>query len=586
MAVAGPVARTLLRASASKSAGKDSSGARTGRGVSDLRIARREAIAGLVVAFALIPESISFAVVAGISPLIGLLTAAVMAVTISIVGGRPAMISGCAGSTALVIAPLSHAHGLSYVVAAVMLGGLIEIVLGIAGIAALMRFVPRSVMVGFVNALAILIFSAQLGNLEHVSWRVYPLVGIGLLVIVGFPRITRAVPGPLVAIALLTILAAGFHLGVPTVADKGGIGHWGLPLPALPAVPHTPQMVRTIFPYAAAFAIVGLLESLMTAQLIDDMTSTNSNKNREAWGQGISNVVTGLLGGMGGCAMIGQAILNVKTGGRGRVSTFTAGLSIFVLVGVLGSIVGKVPMAALVAVMFVVAANTFDWKSIRPSTLRRLPKSETGVMVVTVVGTVVTNDLAVGVIAGVVVACLLFARRTSGLIEIAAVPAEDGDQRSYRIAGQLFFASSARLADHFDYDGDPSRVVLDLGGAAVCDATSVAALDTVVARYAERGKRAELVNLDLHSANLYATLSGRLGVPVPDTAAAAGGPGATPSSMRAAPSELTVERAPNQTAPTRTPAPLTGRWKTPPTAASAQHPATSAEPNVLAPRSV
>jgi SulP family sulfate permease len=357
---------------------------------------------------------------------------------------------------------------------------------------------------------------------------VYPLVAGGLLVIVGFPRLTRAIPGPLVAIALLTVLAATLHLGVPTVADKGGIGHLNIPHPAFPAVPHTLQMLRTILPYAGAFAVVGLLESLMTAQLIDDMTSTNSSKNREAWGQGVANVVTGLLGGMGGCAMIGQAIINIKTGGRGRMSTFTAGLSIFVLVGILGSIVGKVPMAALAAVMFVVAANTFDWQSIRPSTIRRLPKSETAVMVVTVVGTIATNDLAIGVVAGVVVACLLFARRTAGLVDIATVLSEDGRRHVYYVSGQLFFASSAGLPARFDYEGDPDSVVIDLAGAAVCDATSVSALDTVVARYAQRGKRAELVNLDRHSTNLYTALSGRLGVARPETlAGGAGGAKAT-----------------------------------------------------------
>jgi sulfate permease, SulP family len=469
-----------------------------------------EVVAGLVVAFALMPESISFAVVAGVDPLVGLLAAATMAVSISVLGGRPAMISGAAGSVALVVAPLSHQHGLPYLIAAIMLGGLLQVGLGLAGVATLMRFVPRGVLVGFVNALAILIFSAQLPNIEHVPWQVYPLVAAGLAVIVVFPRLTRVVPAPLVAIVVLTVAVTATHLSVPTVADKGAIGDWSLPSLALPDVPFTLHTLRTIAPYSLAMAVVGLLESLMTAQLVDRLTDTPSSKQRECWGQGLANIFTGLCGGMGGCAMIGQTIINIKTGGRTRLSTFSAGMSVFVLVGLLGSIVGRIPMAALVSVMILVAVSTFDWRSIRPSTLKRMPKSETAVMVTTVLATVASNDLAIGVVSGVVVATLLFARRVSHLIEITSQISADGKQRTYHVNGQLFFASSSKFAGLFDYAGDPDDVVIDLASSHVWDASSVAALDTVVSRYTGRGKRAEVINLNRQSDTLYRALSGRL----------------------------------------------------------------------------
>jgi sulfate permease, SulP family len=346
------------------------------------------------------PESISFAVVAGLDPLIGVLTASTMAVSISILGGRPAMISGAAGSVALVIAPLAHHHGLTYLVAAVLLGGTIQLMLGLCGADRLMRFLPRSVIVGFVNALAVLILLTQLPNLTSVPWPVYPLVAAGLLIIFGASRIVRSIPAPLLAIMVLTTVVSTAGIRVPSLGQKGNLAHWTLPYVAAPGVPRTFVTLGVIFPYALAIAVVGLLESLMTAQLVDEMTRTTSSKRRECCGQGLANILTAFCGGMGGCAMIGQTMINVKSGGRTRLSTFVAGASIFVFVELVKNELGRVPMAALAAVMIVIAFTTFDWASIRPATLRGLPIYDTVATTATVAATVATRDLAIGVFAG------------------------------------------------------------------------------------------------------------------------------------------------------------------------------------------
>jgi SulP family sulfate permease len=358
--------------------------------------------------------------------------------------------------------------------------------------------------------LAILIFTAQLPNVEHAPWPVYPLVAAGLAVIVLFPKLTRVIPAPLVAVVVLSAITMVGHIGVPTVSDKGGMGTWSVPSLALPHVPLTLHTLILIGPYSLAMAIVGLLESLMTAQLVDELTDTASSKSRECWGQGAANVFTGLCGGMGGCAMIGQTIINVKSGGRTRLSTFSAGVSVVVLVGLLGPIVGRIPMAALVAVMVLVAVSTFDWQSIRWSTLQRMPKGETAIMVITVLATVLSNDLAVGVILGVVGASLLFAHQVARTVRIASWLSDDGRLRTYTVVGQLFFASSNTLFGLFDYINDPERVVIDLSSCHVWDASSVAALDAVVSKYAGRGKLAEVVNLNPQSAAMHRTLSGQL----------------------------------------------------------------------------
>ena len=374
-----------------------------------VRWLRTEVFAGLVTALALIPETISFSIVAGVGPEVGLFTSVIFLLAISIVGGRPAMVSAAAGSIALVVAPLVAEHGVDYLIAAVILGGVLQVLLAWAGIARLMRFVPNSVLTGFVNALAILIFAAQIPHLVGVPWLVYPLVAVGLLIMVVLPRITTAVPGPLVATALLTIAAVVFALGVPRVGDEGEISS-SLPAPMLPGVPFTAETLRIVLPYALALALVGLLETLITQRIVDGLTGTSSSPLRESQGQGISNVVTGFFGGMGGCAMIGQTMMNVKAcGGRSRLSTVTAALALLCLIVFFSSTLRAIPMAALVAVMVVVSFTTMDWKSISPRTLRAAPLPDSAGMLTTIAVTLATSNLAYGVLAGV--ACALVIRR-------------------------------------------------------------------------------------------------------------------------------------------------------------------------------
>ncbi|HWR84361.1 MAG TPA: SulP family inorganic anion transporter, partial [Rhodoglobus sp.] len=428
-------------------------------------------------------------------------------------GGRPAMITAATGAIALVIAPVVRDHGMDYLIATVLLGGAIQIVLALLGVAKLMRFIPRSVMVGFVNALAILIFVSQVPHLIDVPWAVYLLVALGLLIMFVMPRFTRAVPAPLVAIVLLTGAVVVLGIQVPTVGDQGELPT-SLPELLLPQVPLTYETLQIIAPYAAAMAAVGLLESLMTAKLVDDITDTHSRKTREAWAQGAANTLSGLFGGMGGCAMIGQTMINVKaSGARTRISTFLAGVFLLVLVLVLGDVVAIIPMAALVAVMVIVSVATFDWHSMQWSTLRRLPKSETAVMVITVIVTVWTHNLAIGVIVGVLAAMILFARRvahfvtvTRAIDESAAVPTV-----VYTVDGELFFASSNDLTTQFEYAADPERVIIDLSRSHVWDASSVAALDAIVTKYEQRGKRVVLEGMNETTGVFHERLSGGLG---------------------------------------------------------------------------
>jgi SulP family sulfate permease len=366
-------------------------------------------------------------------------------------------------------------------------------------------------MVGFVNALAILIFAAQLPYLVDVPWLVYPMVAVALAVIVGLPRVTTVVPAPLVAIVALTGFTVLAAVAVPDVGDQGELPD-SLPALFLPDVPLDLETLRIIAPYALAMAVVGILESLLTAKLVDDVTDTGSDKTRETWGQGAANVITGFFGGMGGCAMIGQTMINVKaSGARTRISTFLAGVFLLILVVGLGDVVAIIPMAALVAVMIIVSVGTFDWHSVRPSTLRRMPLSETAVMVVTVVVTVLTHNLAYGVLAGVLAAAVLFARRVAHVTTVTPVPGGPQDERTYVVEGELFFATSDELVHSFDYAGDPERVVLDLSRAHVWDASTVAALDDVRARYARRGKDVRIVGMDAGSTDRHDRLTGRLG---------------------------------------------------------------------------
>jgi len=480
---------------------------------SALRSAKRmriEVLAGLAVALALIPEAISFSILAGVDPQVGLFASFTMAVTISIVGGRRAMISGATGAIALVIYPVMKEYGLDYLIATVILGGLIQVALSLSGAARLMRFVPRSVMVGFVNALAILIFTAQLPELIDVPAVVYPLVAVGLALLFLLPKFMRAVPAPLVVIVLLTIVAVVSGMDIPTVGDKGDLPS-SLPTWLIPDVPFNLETLGIIAPFALAMAIVGLLESLMTAKLVDDITDTHSDKTREGWGQGVANIVTGFFGGMGGCAMIGQTMINVKTSGaRTRISTFASGVFLLILVVGLGDIVARIPMAALVAVMIMVSIGTMDWHSIHPRTLKQMPFSATAIMAVTVAVTVFTHNLAYGVILGVVTATIFFARRVAHFTEVVCVDHPDDDTCVYAVRGVLFFASSNDLVYQFDYAHDPQNVIIDLSEAQIYDSSTVAALDAIVLKYHNKGKHVEIIGMNEPSAKWHA-LSGNLG---------------------------------------------------------------------------
>jgi len=443
---------------------------------------------------------------------VALYAAVTMAITISFTGGRPAMISAATGAVALVLAPLSIEHGVDHLVAAVILGGVFQVLLGLARVGQLMRFIPRSVMVGFVNALGVLLIWEQRHYFLGVPWVAYAVGAAAIALLLLTPRLTRAVPAPLVAIVVLTGLTWASGADVDTVTEPGERLVDGLPSLLLPDVPLTFETLRLVAPYALAMALVGLLESLMTAKLVDDITDTHSDKNREARGQGIANLVTGLLGGMGGCAMIGQTLTNVRqSGARTRVSTFMAGLILLVLVVALGDVVGHIPFVVLGAIMVMVGVGSIDWHSLR--TLPRMPKSETTVMLTTVVATLATRNLAVGVISGVVVATLLFARRVAHLayVERELVEVDGVPQARYRVSGALFFASSNDLYSQFHYGEDPEHVVVDMSASHIWDASTVAALDSVVAKYAQKGVAVEITGLNRASAELHGRLTGLLG---------------------------------------------------------------------------
>lgn len=477
------------------------------------RILIREMLAGLVVALALIPEAISFSIIAGVDPKVGLFSSFIMAMTIAVVGGRPAMISAATGAVALVVAPVVHEYGLDYLIATVLLAGVFQIVLAVLGVAKLMRFIPRSVMVGFVNALAILIFMAQLPELFDVPFAVYPLFILGLLVLIFLPKVTKAVPAPLISILIVTAIAAVFAISVPTVGDKGELPD-SLPELFIPNIPWTLDTLSIIAPYALAMALVGLMESLMTAKLVDEVTDTHSNKTRESWGQGVANIVSGLFGGMGGCAMIGQTMINVKTSGaRTRISTFLAGVFLLILTVVLGDLVGTIPMAVLVAIMVMVSVGTFDWHSIKPSTLKRMPKSETAIMVITVAVVVATSNLAIGVVVGVFAASVMFVRRVAHLIEVRREVKAEGDKQVayYTVQGQLLFASSNDLTTLFEYTADPEHIVIDLSQSHIWDASTVAALDTIQTKYRQHDKTVEFVGMNEFTTAFHSRLTGELG---------------------------------------------------------------------------
>ena len=466
---------------------------------------RGDVLSGMVVALALIPEAIAFSIIAGVDPKIGLYASFCIAVVIAFAGGRPAMISAATGAMALVMVDLVADHGLQYLLLATLLTGVIQIVIGVLKLPALMRFVSRSVITGFVNALAILIFMAQLPQLVGVPWAVYPMVAGGLAIIYLFPRLTRAVPSPLVAIVVLTVLAITLGIAVPTVGDMGDLPD-SLPVFLLPQVPLTLGTLWIVLPVSATLAVVGLLESMLTAQIVDDLTDTPSDKNREARGQGIANIAAGLLGGMAGCAMIGQSVINVKSGGRGRLSTLVAGVFLLILVVFAGPWVARIPMAALVAVMIMVSIGTFSWASVRD--LRSHPASSSVVMIATVAVTVMTHDLAKGVLTGVLLSALFFARKVGQVLHVGSVSVEAGRARHYTVTGQVFFASAQDFINRFDFREAVERVRIDVGSAHFWDLTAVGALDKVVLKFRREGADVEVAGLNEASA----TLVDRLGV--------------------------------------------------------------------------
>lgn len=460
---------------------------------------RGDLLAGMVVALALIPEAIAFSIIAGVDPKVGLYASFCIAVVIAFTGGRPAMISAATGAMALVMVTLVRDHGLQYLLAATILTGILQIIAGLLRLGDLMRFVSRSVMTGFVNALAILIFMAQIPELVGHGWQTYAMTALGLAIIYLLPRLTTAVPSPLIAIVVLTILAIVSGMPLRTVGDMGELPA-ELPFFLFPDIPLNLETLRIILPTAVTLTVVGLLESLMTASIIDDLTDTPSDKNRECNGQGIANIVSGFFGGMAGCAMIGQSVINVKSGGRGRLSTLFAGVFLLFLILVLGEWVRQIPMAALVAVMVMVAIGTFNWRSV--ANLRVHPKSSSTVMLATVAVVVATHDLAQGVLVGVMLSGLFFARKVARIVRVRSELSADGKARTYCVRGNIFFASAASFGDAFDFREVLERVTIDVTQGHFWDLTGVAALDRVVLKFRREGTQVEIVGLNEESISL------------------------------------------------------------------------------------
>lgn len=462
---------------------------------------RGDLLAGLVVALALIPEAIAFSIIAGVDPKVGLYASFCIAVIISIVGGRPGMISAATGAMALLMVTLVREYGLEYLLAATLLTGVIQILAGYLKLGNLMRFVSRSVVTGFVNALAILIFMAQLPELTNVTWHVYAMTAAGLGIIYLFPYlpvIGKIIPSPLICIVLLTTVAIVSGLDIRTVGDMGQLPDT-LPVFLWPEVPLTWETLQIILPYSIGLAVVGLLESMMTATIIDDLTDTDSDKNRECKGQGIANIGSGLMGGMAGCAMIGQSVINVKSGGRGRLSTFSAGVFLLILIVFLDEWLKQIPMAALVAVMIMVSIGTFSWSSVKD--LKKHPLSTNIVMIATVVVVVFTHNLAIGVLVGVLLATLFFANKIGRFMVVKSQQTEN-DVRVYQVIGQVFFASSDQFVSAFDFKEAVSKVVIDLSHAHFWDITAVSSLDKVVIKFKRLGADVEVIGMTAATATI------------------------------------------------------------------------------------
>ncbi|MHA6690847.1 SulP family inorganic anion transporter [Devosia sp. A449] len=460
---------------------------------------RGDVLAGIVVALALIPEAIGFSLIAGVDPKVGLYASFIIAMVISVAGGRPAMISAATAATAVLMGSLVREHGLQYLLAATILAGLLQIGAGYLRIGGIMKFVSRSVLTGFVNALAILIFMAQLPELIGVSWQTYAMIAAGLAILYLFPRLTRAVPSPLICILVLTLLSLALQIDVRTVANLGELPST-LPMLLFPDVPLTLETLWIILPYSAAVAAVGLLESLLTASIVDQMTDTKSDKNRESIGQGIANMVSGLFGGMAGCAMIGQSVINVKSGGRTRLSTFIAGAFLLFLLMVLGDVVGLIPMPALVAIMIMVSIGTFNWSSF--ADLRKHPRRSSIVMLATVLTVLGTHNLALGVGVGVLLSGIFFAWKVAQIFRVTTTLSDDGQERHYRIEGQLFFASTERFLDAFDFAEPLQRVTIDVSTAHIWDLSGVNAVDVAILKFRRAGVEVELLGMNEASATI------------------------------------------------------------------------------------
>lgn len=457
-----------------------------------------DVLAGIVVALALIPEAIAFSIIAGVDPMVGLYASFCIAVTIAFVGGRPGMISAATGATALLMTTLVKDYGLQYLLAATILTGVIQIIMGVLKLGRLMKFVPRSVMTGFVNALAILIFAAQLPHFVGESWQMYAMVAGALAIIYILPRFTKAVPSPLVAILVITAIAIFTGSDVRTVGDIGELSST-LPVFLIPDIPFNFETLHIIFPYSLSIAIVGLVESLLTASIVDDMTDTESDKNKEARGQGIANIVSAFFGGMAGCAMIGQSVINVKSGGRGRLSTLVAGTFLMTLIVLLKDFLVQIPMAALVGVMFMVSIGTFDWSCLKNA--KKVPITDTLVMVVTVITVIETHDLSKGVLVGIILSAIFFAAKISK-VKVTSLSAKGSHKKVYHVSGQLFFASVTDFVNSFDFKENVNEIDLDLSNAHLWDDSAVGAIDKIVIKYHQNGVKVNLIGLNSESNKL------------------------------------------------------------------------------------
>ncbi len=464
---------------------------------------RGDVLAGIVVALALIPEAIAFSIIAGVDPMVGLYASFCISVVIAFMGGRPGMISAATGAMALLMVTLVADHGLQYLLAATVLTGIIQVLMGVFKLGKLMKFIPKSVMVGFVNALAILIFMAQLPHFVGETWVMYAMVAGALAIIYILPKFTKAVPSPLIAIIVMTIITVTSGLGVRTVGDMGQLTQ-ALPMFLIPEIPLNLETLKIIFPYSFALAIVGLLESLLTAQIVDDMTDTESDKNKEAKGQGAANIVAGFFGGMAGCAMIGQSVINVKSGGRGRLSSLVAGTVLILLILVFNNVLVQIPMAALVGVMFMVAIGTFDWSSL--TKLHVMPKTDAAVMIVTVVTVVVTHDLSKGVLAGVILSAIFFAAKISK-VHVDTKIEQQSNTKTYEVRGQLFFASVTDFVSKFNFKEEVDTVIVDFTHAHCWDDSAVGAVDKIVLKYKQNGTKVKIIGLNADSHKLVEKLA-------------------------------------------------------------------------------